>query len=108
MTNLCEMQFDPARDSDLRLIIALDYGTTFISIAYASKEQNEPDLEAVMDWPGPKVPKMASVIDLDVLDRQLFVWELDVVLASMGKPGAEHRARQNIESGGHIKSSHIP
>jgi hypothetical protein len=43
MTNLCEMQFDPARDSDLRLIIALDYGTTFISIAYASKEQNEPD-----------------------------------------------------------------
>jgi hypothetical protein len=107
MTKPSEVPFNQVRNSDLRLIIALDHGTTFASITYVSREQNKPDLEAVVDWPGPKVPKMPSIIDFDVLDRQLLVWELEVVLASMGKPGAEHRVRQNIESGGHINSGHI-
>jgi hypothetical protein len=40
-------------ESEDRLVIALDFGTTFSGVAYAfANPQKKPDLISIMDWPG--------------------------------------------------------
>lgn len=39
-------------DSDERLIIALDFGTTFSGIAYCFANQRDAKVIPIVDWPG--------------------------------------------------------
>jgi hypothetical protein len=40
-------------ESDDRLVIALDFGTTFSGVAYAfAHPGKKPELTSIMDWPG--------------------------------------------------------
>lgn len=38
--------------SEDKLVIGLDFGTTFSGIAYAFSNEKSPDLVSIMDWPG--------------------------------------------------------
>jgi molecular chaperone DnaK (HSP70) len=76
-------------DPDSQLIIGLDFGTTFSGIAYIFTEQNNPDPEAVTDWPGTpglKVPKTPTLIDYgDANGAKPFIWGSKVNPTSKGK-----------------------
>jgi len=39
-------------ESEDKLVIGLDFGTTFSGIAYAFSNERKPDLVSIMDWPG--------------------------------------------------------
>lgn len=39
-------------DSDEKLIIALDFGTTFSGIAYCFANQRDAKVATIVDWPG--------------------------------------------------------
>jgi hypothetical protein len=39
-------------ESDEKLIIALDFGTTFSGIAYCFANQRDTKVAAIVDWPG--------------------------------------------------------
>lgn len=39
-------------DSDEKLIIALDFGTTFSGIAYCFANQRDANVVTIVDWPG--------------------------------------------------------
>lgn len=39
-------------DSDEKLIIALDFGTTFSGIAYCFANQRDTKVATIVDWPG--------------------------------------------------------
>lgn len=41
-----------AFESDDKLIIALDFGTTFSGIGYAFANEDKPDIYSIEDWPG--------------------------------------------------------
>lgn len=57
-----------AHDSDDKIIIALDFGTTFSGIAYSFPNQEDTKVTAIMDWPGlegESVPKTPTLIQYD-------------------------------------------
>src|ERR1700722_6984823 len=67
---------DVAEDDD-KLVIALDFGTTFSGIEYSFTGSAQPDPESVHEWPGPegrRVPKTPTIICYDAQDRSSFSW----------------------------------
>ncbi|TVY30987.1 Heat shock 70 kDa protein [Lachnellula hyalina] len=64
-------------ESEDKLVIGLDFGTTFSGIAYAFSNERKPDLVSIMDWPGlegNKQPKVPTVICYDEADKTKFTW----------------------------------
>lgn len=49
-------------ESDDKLVIALDFGTTFSGIAYAFVNDKNPDIISIMDWPGELDVPVYSII----------------------------------------------
>lgn len=47
-------------ESDDQLVIALDFGTTFSGIAYSFKNDEKPEVIAILDWPGTIDPVFGS------------------------------------------------
>jgi len=45
-----------AMESEEKLIIALDFGTTFSGIAYCFANQRDAKVVAIVDWPGEPPP----------------------------------------------------
>ena len=39
-------------ESEDKIVIGLDFGTTFSGIAYAFANEKKPELVSIMDWPG--------------------------------------------------------
>ncbi|KAI0131600.1 actin-like ATPase domain-containing protein [Hypoxylon sp. NC0597] len=67
-----------ASESDDRIIIALDFGTTFSGIAYAfNNPGKKPDVNPILDWPGlegHRQPKVPTLISYDPHDSTKFKW----------------------------------
>ncbi|KAK1835325.1 hypothetical protein QBC39DRAFT_274984 [Podospora conica] len=62
------------------LVIALDFGTTFSGIAYSFKDQKDPKVVAITNWPGAEgqaVPKIPTVISYSDYGRS-FKWGASV------------------------------
>lgn len=56
------------QDSDEKLVIALDFGTTFSGIAYCFLNQRNAKIASILDWPGAEgesVPKIPTRICYD-------------------------------------------
>jgi molecular chaperone DnaK (HSP70) len=67
---------DVAEDDD-KLVIALDFGTTFSGIAYSFTGSAQPDPKSINEWPGTEgrtVPKTPTIICYDAQDRSSFSW----------------------------------
>ncbi|OXV07229.1 hypothetical protein Egran_05006, partial [Elaphomyces granulatus] len=63
--------------ADEKLIIALDFGTTFSGIAYCFVNQRDAKVAAIMDWPGASgqsVPKIPTLIRYDPDNNKKFAW----------------------------------
>ncbi|OTA93248.1 hypothetical protein M434DRAFT_11786 [Hypoxylon sp. CO27-5] len=67
-----------ASESDDRIIIALDFGTTFSGIAYAfNSPGKKPEVSPILDWPGlegHRQPKVPTLISYDPHDSTKFKW----------------------------------
>ncbi|OTA60000.1 actin-like ATPase domain-containing protein [Hypoxylon sp. EC38] len=67
-----------ASESDDRIIIALDFGTTFSGIAYAfNSPGKKPEVNPILDWPGlegHRQPKVPTLISYDPHDSTKFKW----------------------------------
>ncbi|KAI1417493.1 actin-like ATPase domain-containing protein [Hypoxylon sp. FL1857] len=67
-----------ASDSDDRIIIALDFGTTFSGIAYAfNNPGKKTEVVPILDWPGlegHRQPKVPTLISYDPNDPTKFQW----------------------------------
>ncbi|KAI1143759.1 actin-like ATPase domain-containing protein [Hypoxylon sp. FL0543] len=67
-----------ASESDDRIIIALDFGTTFSGIAYAfCNPGKKPEVNPILDWPGlegHRQPKVPTLISYDPHDSTNFKW----------------------------------
>ncbi|KAG9231241.1 Hsp70 family protein-like protein [Amylocarpus encephaloides] len=64
-------------DSDDRLIIGIDFGTTYSGAAYAFVNAGKKDVISIMDWPGLnglKEPKIPTAICYDASDKSKFTW----------------------------------
>ncbi|KAL7922154.1 hypothetical protein ACQKWADRAFT_327223 [Trichoderma austrokoningii] len=62
---------------DDRLIIAVDFGTTYSGVAYCFADQRDSSPIPIDNWPGPNgidVPKIPTVICYDKQDLQKFTW----------------------------------
>ncbi|KAM0460413.1 hypothetical protein ACHAPV_005207 [Trichoderma viride] len=62
---------------DDRLIIAVDFGTTYSGIAYCFANQRDSSPIPIDNWPGPNgidVPKIPTVICYDKQNPQKFTW----------------------------------
>ncbi|KAI0840408.1 actin-like ATPase domain-containing protein [Hypoxylon sp. FL0890] len=73
------MRYDTvASESDDRIIIALDFGSTFSGIAYAfCNSEKKPELNPILDWPGlegHRQPKVPTLICYDAHDSTKFTW----------------------------------
>ncbi|KAK3343434.1 Hsp70 family protein-like protein [Lasiosphaeria hispida] len=69
-----------AWESDEKLIIALDFGTTFSGIAYCFANQRDAKVAAVVDWPGAEgdaAPKIPTLINYSA-DGKDFTWGASV------------------------------
>ena len=67
---------DDPRD---KLIIALDFGTTFSGVAFSFTGQDDPTVASVMDWPDSEsAPKIATRISYDENDNSSFKWGASV------------------------------
>ena len=67
---------DVAEDDD-KLLIALDFGTTFSGIAYNFTGSAKPEPQSIYSWPGTEgrsVPKTPTIICYDAQDRSSFSW----------------------------------
>ncbi|KAH7316965.1 putative hsp70 protein [Stachybotrys elegans] len=56
------------KESDEKLIIALDFGTTFSGIAFCFLNQRDPRITSILDWPGAEgesVPKIPTRVCYD-------------------------------------------
>ncbi|RAL60458.1 hypothetical protein DID88_000233 [Monilinia fructigena] len=63
--------------SDDKLVIALEFGTTFNSIGYAFANEDKPDICSIKDWPGlegRRQPKVPTVICYDPESEAGFTW----------------------------------
>lgn len=69
---------DPEK-TDEKLVIALDFGTTFSGIAFCFPNQADPKVASVMDWPGDEsAPKINTLISYDPKDSSKFTWGASV------------------------------
>ncbi|KAF4444525.1 hypothetical protein FALBO_17223 [Fusarium albosuccineum] len=67
----------PSSSSDDKLIIALDFGTTFSGIAYCFTNQRDCTPISIKNWPGaesPDAPKIPTLIKYDKDNPDLFSW----------------------------------
>lgn len=98
MTRLNEKPVDIERDinglnlvedEDAQLIIGIDFGTTFSSIAYVFVEEHNPVARAIVNWPGTPgqtVPKTPTLIDYTAPSAgKPFSWGSKVNPISKGK-----------------------
>ncbi|KAF5544502.1 Hsp70 chaperone protein [Fusarium phyllophilum] len=63
--------------SDDKLIIALDFGTTYSGIAYCFTNQRDCTPISIKNWPGaesPDAPKIPTLIKYDEKNPDLFTW----------------------------------
>ncbi|KAH6842399.1 hypothetical protein B0I37DRAFT_399101 [Chaetomium sp. MPI-CAGE-AT-0009] len=70
-----------AYESDEKLIIALDFGTTFSGIAYCFANQRDPKVAAILDWPGAEgesAPKIPTLINYTNAKGGKFAWGASV------------------------------
>ncbi|KAH6633887.1 putative hsp70 protein [Chaetomium sp. MPI-SDFR-AT-0129] len=70
-----------AYESDEKLIIALDFGTTFSGIAYCFANQRDTKVVAILDWPGAEgesAPKIPTLINYSDADGGGFAWGASV------------------------------
>ena len=68
-------------ESDEKLIIALDFGTTFSGIAYCFANQRDTKIVAILDWPGAEgesAPKIPTLINYGNADGAEFAWGASV------------------------------
>ncbi|KAI1374961.1 actin-like ATPase domain-containing protein [Hypoxylon crocopeplum] len=67
-----------ASESEDKIIIALDFGTTFSGIAYAFNNLGKrPQINPILDWPGlegHRQPKVPTLISYDPEDPKKFKW----------------------------------
>ncbi|KAK4182907.1 hypothetical protein QBC35DRAFT_419950 [Podospora australis] len=69
-------------ESNEKLIIALDFGTTYSGIAYCFASQRDPKVVSIVDWPGaegqtaPKIPTLINYPDPN--DNTKFSWGASV------------------------------
>jgi molecular chaperone DnaK (HSP70) len=74
-------------ESDEKLIIALDFGTTFSGISYCFSGTDKPDPQSIEDWPGTEgqnPPKTPTLMNYDPKDGQSFTWGSRVDTLSPG------------------------
>ncbi|KAG6172017.1 hypothetical protein E4U11_006690 [Claviceps purpurea] len=69
-----------ARERDEKLIIALDFGTTYSGVAYCFANQTNAVPKAVLDWPdqGLSAPKIPTIIEYTEKDSRGFRWGASV------------------------------
>jgi molecular chaperone DnaK (HSP70) len=70
-----------AYESDEKLIIALDFGTTFSGIAYCFANQRDTKVAAILDWPGAEgesAPKIPTLINYSNAKGGEFAWGASV------------------------------
>ncbi|KAK1244353.1 hypothetical protein MKX07_003152 [Trichoderma sp. CBMAI-0711] len=73
------MEFQPSSSGDDKLIIALDFGTTYSGISYCFTGQRDSVPASIEYWPGPEgtgVPKIPTVIRYD--GAKSFTWGAQV------------------------------
>jgi molecular chaperone DnaK (HSP70) len=64
-------------ETDEKLIIALDFGTTFSGIAFCFANQRDTKVAAIMDWPGSEgesAPKIPTLINYHSSNPKEFAW----------------------------------
>ncbi|KAK2691598.1 hypothetical protein QWA68_007810 [Fusarium oxysporum] len=67
----------PTSSSDDKLIIALDFGTTYSGIAYCFTNQRDCTPISIKNWPGaesPDAPKIPTLIKYDKKNPDSFTW----------------------------------
>ena len=70
-----------AYESDEKLIIALDFGTTFSGIAYCFANQRDTKVVAILEWPGAEgesAPKIPTLINYSDANGGEFAWGASV------------------------------
>ncbi|KAG5935632.1 hypothetical protein E4U59_005509 [Claviceps monticola] len=69
-----------ARERDEKLIIALDFGTTYSGVAYCFANQTDAVPKAILDWPdqGLSAPKIPTIIEYTEKDSRGFRWGASV------------------------------
>ncbi|KAG5921802.1 hypothetical protein E4U61_006230 [Claviceps capensis] len=69
-----------ARERDEKLIIALDFGTTYSGVAYCFANQTNAAPKAILDWPdqGLSAPKIPTIIEYTEKDSRGFRWGASV------------------------------
>ncbi|KAG6249329.1 hypothetical protein E4U24_002172 [Claviceps purpurea] len=69
-----------ARERDEKLIIALDFGTTYSGVAYCFANQTNAVPKAILEWPdqGPSAPKIPTIIEYTEKDSRGFRWGASV------------------------------
>ncbi|KAG6024262.1 hypothetical protein E4U40_003410 [Claviceps sp. LM458 group G5] len=69
-----------ARERDEKLIIALDFGTTYSGVAYCFANQANAVPKAILDWPdqGLSAPKIPTIIEYTEKDPRGFRWGASV------------------------------
>ena len=66
-------------ETDEKLVIALDFGTTFSGIAFCFPNQNDTQVASIMDWPGGEsAPKIHTLISYDPKNARSFSWGASV------------------------------
>ncbi|KAJ4245770.1 hypothetical protein NW762_013894 [Fusarium torreyae] len=76
-TNRLSKMLPPTSSSDDKLIIALDFGTTYSGIAYCFTNQRDCTPISIKNWPGaesPDAPKIPTLIKYDKDNTDLFTW----------------------------------
>ncbi|KAJ3498448.1 hypothetical protein NLG97_g1113 [Lecanicillium saksenae] len=59
-----------------RLVVAIDFGTTYSGMAYCFPDQRDPKPEAILQWPGSNLRtfKVPTVLKYDSSDESKFEW----------------------------------
>lgn len=68
-------------ESEEKLIIALDFGTTFSGIAFCFPNQRDTKVTAILNWPGAEgesTPKIPTIINYEHRDKSKFAWGASV------------------------------
>jgi len=66
-------------ETDEKLVIALDFGTTFSGIAFCFPNQQDTKVASIIDWPGGEsAPKIHTLISYDAKDSKKFSWGASV------------------------------
>lgn len=74
-----QVKMEAASFSDEKLVIALDFGTTYSGVAFCFPNQSDPKVASIMDWPGGEsAPKVHTLISYDAKDSTKFSWGASV------------------------------